>query len=216
MPRTLTSDCIYQMTPKSEEQCHADSAWLQRALGRELCPDCKSIKSEWHPRELHVRLDHRPRRAATLGLWWTGVDIFRRDLIEILEPFLEGYVIGPCEDEEGDLIKNYVTCYTNRPIIIRGDKYCEYNYCESCGACWIGRTRNNFALKRDVVGRAVYQDRGGTLYLNHEAAALVQANVKGVRLWPISIIRRPLDGRRLPGDPDWSAAENVDSNPNDD
>lgn len=198
-------NCIYRLGERAEEQCHPAPDWLQQAIGRELCAECKSIKGDWYPRLLRVRARPAPRRVLYVRLWWTGIDVFRRDLIECLEPFLEDYIIGPCEDESGQIVPSYVTCYTDRRIIIRGDKYCTYNQCQTCGACWVGRRRNDFVLGRDVVRGAVFQDWRCSLFLNAAAGEAVLARVKGVRLSPITIIRRPLDGARLPGDPDWSS-----------
>ena len=185
---------LFQLGTRVEEQCHASPEWKQIALGTVLCPECKVVRPEWHHRPVDVAVRPAPRKAAFVHLWWKGLKVFRRDVIKVLERYMEDFVIGTCTDENsGALVEDYVTCTTRNRIVLVGNEYSQYNECGACDAKWLKTARQPaLYLKVEdipVLGRHVYQDWRGSLLVDSVVReALVSRPAAGVLFEEIGLI----------------------------
>jgi hypothetical protein len=196
MTRTQKREGLYffEIAPRTEEQLNLDPAFKTVMAARMLCPVCCAIRPEWYPRVVDVRVDYSPKRTLYARLWWTGINVFRLDLMTALMPYLRDYRIGRCLTSSGKEVPRYRTCYTKSRIELVGERYSVYNLCPECHGRWLRPRGLYWILLRDAQGHHVLQDYSGALYLSPTAhEAVVAAGVKGVRSRRVPLIEAPPD-----------------------
>ena len=115
---------------------------------------------------------------------------------------MDKFSIGKCHLPNGQIIEEYVTCYTNTYIIERGDARSQYEICDTCGSItpigWRGR---QYTLRSYLTDAVVYEDAFNNLYIDEELALQLDFSP-----WPdadletIEVREEPMDGQKLPCD----------------
>jgi hypothetical protein len=143
----------------------------------------------------------------------TGVPVYRRDFVEQICGHLADYALGKCLTPEGEMLNEYVTLYLRHCVTMRGDRQTVYKPCRSCGSVWsdlvmVFPGRPAYLLRHQLTGGLVYQARSSFLFLAEELVDRIDwSPFPDARLDAVEVRDTPLDGRRLPGDPDWEATK---------
>jgi hypothetical protein len=201
-----------RLASKNKEHFHAEPAWVEDAAGRIFCPDCRTIYRSRHPEPIDVTLMEWPEAPAVCGRpARAGVPIFGSDFVAQIGECLPDAAIGRCLTADGQVFQEYVTMYLPRCVLMRGDTKTKYKVCKGCGAIWTDLVmvfpgRPAYLLRHQLTDALIYQGGYGSLFIARELAnRLDWSPFPDVRLEPVEVRDTPLDGRRLPGDPDWSS-----------
>jgi len=182
----------------------ADSDWGEAARGAELCRTCKTIDRSRYPHAVEIVVRAIPRGLHFGAVAQTGVHIFHRRFIDEIRPYLDGYVTGECRDAGG--LTDFVTCYARNYLVLRGGANTTYPMCSLCGSVFWYLGRKPYVLARDLTNQRVYQDVQCFMILDEEVVRAVDwKQYRDHMLIPVGVRETPLDGRRLPGDPDWAS-----------
>jgi len=194
---------VVQVLSNHSHSIIADVEWLDGARGSSLCHKCKAIDRSKYPTPVAVVV-----RAIARGLHFgpvaqSGVFIFHKRLIDDIWLHLADYVIGECRDARGPT--DFVTCYSKKYVVLRGNATAQYPICAVCGSVFSDFGPAPYVMARDLMGGGVYQDVQCVIMLEDEVVRCVDWKRFPDRdLRPVGIRETPLDGRRLPGDPDWA------------
>jgi hypothetical protein len=138
----------------------ADKSWLRKewASGRRICPECNSLRREIYPAPFEIYLDYIPEEFWSCNfVVGTGVMIYRKDLIEVLQPHLADYVCGPCYYKGKP--SDYVTCYSQKKLLLRSDKDARYFSCGTCGNISVQYGDGpEYYVRSTLTDAKVYQD----------------------------------------------------------
>ena len=190
---------LYEIGLNDPEPIHATKEWLKNNQG--YCHKCESIISNMFPEPIDVSIKHDPKDRFYSWIWFTGISIYHIDFIAQIKPYLNNFVFGKCFDSAGDLIKNYVTCYTDKTIFVRGSKNNVF-ICDKCGCIKGSRSEPYYILDYCLYDSYIFQNSVTRMYLTEEVV-----NSIDMARWPdfdiekISIVDTPLDGVHLPCDP---------------
>lgn len=200
------TDFVREVMSTSDSAPHVDVPWMRSILaeGRILCPECRHVRREHYPNPLELHLSEVPEGFSSMLVSPVAARGFRRAFLELFLPHLKHSVIGPCY-MDGVLVPDLVTCYTARPIEIRGDaKETLPSSCKTCGNIHIRHFGDGpaYVVRSAMDGASVAQDSIGNLYVAEELALSIDWSP-----WPdiefaaYEIYDRPIDGLVLPGDP---------------
>ena len=181
---------------------HATGQWRRAAAGVILCEECHLIMNSHWPKPCNVEL-HEPPGHRVCGLvWWTKVSIFHKDFLAQLRHHLDSFILGECCDDKGRKYEKYLTCYTRRRIVVRGNKDSTYRVCSKCGSIvpdgWHGR---QYTLSQYLGTDLVHMDAYSNLFIDEKLIEQIDFGPwPDVELQPIGVCHRPRDGQRLPID----------------
>ena len=193
---------LYNISTNHPDPIHTLPAWGEKAVGKIMCPICKSIKRSWYPKPIDIVLQDNPDHRLCGGVCWIGVKIFHKDFINQILPYLNAFVCGKTLGPDGKVIDEYVTCYTNKRIVVRGGKGSEYNTCDECGTWSKGFVEPQYVLRDYLTDARIYQDRHSSLIIDEKLANELDFSPwPDADLEPIAIVDEPLDKQHLPFDP---------------
>lgn len=167
------SDYLFELaTQPNPEICpyeplDINSAWLEADQGKNVCPECLTIKHDHYPLPMDVAVADEPDGRVSVPLQKTNITIWRRDFLELIWEFMPDFVLGRCLLPDGSEDSLYCTCYSNKIITVQGNQFSRYEQCPACGIKvtkvisgfkWISKSQ----LKGDLM---VYQDEKGSLYV---------------------------------------------------
>ncbi len=196
----------------------ADPTWLQESEGVVWCASCRALKREHYPNPIACVLRSDPRGEWSIGIpFRIDVPLYRTALTDQIRDDLQasGFVFGECLCGHSRLLDDYVTMYTRDYVLLRGDKDTITKVCPLCGAVWtdlvtVYAGRPAYVMHHQLSGARIYQGRGGKLYITQELVHRIDWTLlPDIRLSCIEVRRVPLDGRRLPGDPDWDGPDHM-------
>lgn len=182
--------------------------WLSEAIGTVLCRQCKGINRVRYPAAVDVCVQSVPSHMTTGLVFRTGISLIHVSLLQVLRPYLQDFVLGRCLNAKGQVIEEYFTCYSKSYIVRRGGKGSRYRICPECGTISSQPDRYPpYVLRRELQeGQSVYQHGGCFLHVTEELAARIDwRGWRNVMLEKVEVRDVPIDGQRLPGDPDWDA-----------
>lgn len=198
---------LYRLQSKADETASGGFDMEKEQYSQIYCPECGGIRPEWKPRPINVVLKDIECPMITCII--RGADItkiFQKDLIETVRRHFACQIVGQCHVEV-DGAPDYVTCYSTRTIFVRGGKGEGYWICPVCGKHSRDRLkRPDNVLRRDLDDSLVFQDAYQRMYFRQALVDEIEwSKFRDAELEKIRIVDRPLDGKRLPGDPDWDA-----------
>lgn len=216
---------LYAVWSRITDAIVGDLQWKRRVVGSVFCSNCKGILAGVYPQPIDVYLSSPPKGIGG-PVWIAGVSVFRREFIELVRPHLKDRVFGRCFHQdtsrmpaeidpaepqihpEPTLIQQYIVCYGSNELFVRGGPDTEYESCPVCGRIQRTDPPNDFSIVRnDLDANVIYQDKIGTMYLHENLVAQLDLSLfKDLRLRAVPVLDRPLDGQRLPWDPDWNTA----------
>jgi len=131
-----------------------------------------------------------------------GIRTFHRDFIDQIRDHLADFALGRCFDPQGNLIEEYVTCYSRDYFVTRGNKKSQYRTCPSCDTTyndgWEGR---QYVLRSYLTDAQVYMDVFCSMFLDEDLALQLDFSAwPDLELDPIAIRDKPIDGQQLPCD----------------
>lgn len=183
----------------------ADESWLS-LLDNGLCSQCRCVDRRAFSKPLDIVLEGKPE-------WWisflpenVNLRIWRKDFIDSISKYLEGFVIGRCITTDGSVIDEYVTCYTDRTLVIRGNRQSKYNICPNCGSIESQvRPGPEYILERYLTDAKVYQDSRCNFFFTEDIAWEINlepwdVGEQNVYIEPVSVRQTPADEQILPGD----------------
>ena len=183
-----------------------DERWLAEAGTAGLCPCCKCIDRSRHPQPVEIVLANPPEGQTSARVETTGVTIWRRDFLGVISRHVDQFVLGRCLLTDGTVLDDYATCYTNKYIVVRGNRQSRYQVCADCGVVTSEvKPGPEYVLARDVTDGEVYQDAQCRIFLSEAVAWAYDFDNWGqdaafVALKAVSIRDTPADGQHLPGD----------------
>ena len=183
---------------------HATNQWRAQASGLIVCPQCCKLFPSWFPKPIDIQLMAYTPHSVFGGAAFTSVCVFHREFIrQIFDYLTDDFVLGRCFDENNNLIEEYVTCYTRKPILIRGNEKSEYRTCSACKAIWPnGWEGKQYTLRSYLSDARIYQNYSSTMFIDEELSEQLDFSLwDDVDLAPIDIRDEPLDGQHLPCDP---------------
>lgn len=196
----------------SKEGPDADSVWVSRSAGTLFCKYCRSVNRSLYPRPLDVVLLADPPRTWTIGEpFRVGISIYRADFAEIIRKAVPRFVAGRCLLPNGQVIRDYVTLYSDKAVLMRGDRETTTKVCKLCGSVWsdlvmINPGRPAYLLRHQLTGDLFYQGESSPDFMEDELVGCIDWHrFPDLEVLDVDTLDIPLDDRRLPGDPDWDS-----------
>ena len=186
---------------------HAEADWRSKNMGKLICRTCRRIKrSKVYPGEIDVILSDYPGDIITGAIWWTGLRLFHVDFINQIRACFTGCIFGKCYGPDGNLVKDYVTCYSKDYIVVRGVEGSKYKICPECGVVdSIPGLAPHYIPRFYLTESRVYMDSSYDMYLDEDLAlGLDLSRWKEYEFDTIPIRDDVLDGQHLPIDPPLS------------
>lgn len=195
---------LIEISTNHPDGVSATKEWCKENSGIIFCSLCHRIRSDWYPKPIDVvfnsDLGHR------LNGFVAGIclEIFHVKFIhQIRKHLLTNFVLGKCFDQGGNVINDYITCYSTNPIFDRKSKAENYRSCKLCGQIWQDKGGGYPYFLRGYLSEArVYMDTISTMYLDEDLAMEVDFSLwPDAELKPVRIEDEPPDGFHLPFDP---------------
>jgi hypothetical protein len=181
---------------------HANVAWKDEAFNVYLCPYCRNVKRSFYPNPIDVVVEDRPS-----GIYdpvsFTGLKLFHINFIMQIKDKLKDFVLGECYDTSGNRIPEYVTCYSDKYVIIRGTDKSRYKICPECGTVSpMGWYAPPYIWRKYLSEEQVYQTSSCVMLLDEELALNLDFSPwKGLMEFDLIPVRdEPIDGQHLPID----------------
>ena len=130
LTRKIFMKTLYELSTNYPIATHTTMEWRQREMTKIKCLGCNGIAKNWYPRPIDVILRSHPGNKICGSVDFTVLTIFHIDFINQIRSYLDAYIIGKCLLPDGKVIKEYVTCYTNKLILVRGNKERRYGDCQ--------------------------------------------------------------------------------------
>lgn len=182
---------------------------------RILCEKCRRFLPDAERAPITVQLSEQPLGLGGL-VGGARVSVFHRDLFRQLEEHVgERHVAGPVVRADGREWPDYVSCYTTHPVYLRGarptttvfQRIARSYICAQCGwAHTLYAEPPRYLLSWMLDGRLMYQEATGSMFIEERVVDSIDWTLfPDAELEPILVLDRPLDGLRMPDEPDWSA-----------
>lgn len=192
---------LFELSTNHPDAALESREWLSTTWNEIRCQKCNGIGKSWHPRPIDVILAEHPGHKVCCFACNANFRIFHVDYIEQIRPYIFSYVIGNCLLPNGKIIKEYVTCYTDKRILIRGEKKTRYGKCQVCGGLSCIPIGAKYTLRSYLTDAKIYQDYFSTHYIDEDLAMDIDFSPwPDAELEPIEIHDEPLDGHYLPCD----------------
>jgi hypothetical protein len=191
-----------------------DTDWCRKQMKSKRCcgRGCGSLQPRFCGQQVDIPLVRTPRKLLEFPVM---AAIVHRSLLDLLLPHLRGQIIGKCYlRDSGEIVPDYATVYTplTHSIYLRGGPDCEYRICPTCGLPALrsdGSERQVEYFARTQLGpsRHAYQmDSCGDFLVSERLRDQIDwRQFRRLRLYEYEVRDRPIDGRALPGDPDYIA-----------
>jgi uncharacterized C2H2 Zn-finger protein len=165
---------LLQLISNNPRPVHTTGQWReQKGEGKIYCPKCSSLYRRRFPQPIDIILSHQPEGTIGGAVYFTAISVFHRIFIEQIREHLpeKEFSIGRCFSVEGDLIKDYVTCYSRKYLIVHGGKGTEYEVCPVCDSVRRMKFTRPANIPRIYLSDArVYMDRSCNMFFDEELA----------------------------------------------
>jgi hypothetical protein len=205
----MKPDLLYLVLSRYEpSELQSRDVWHYWSKKNRGCKGCGALGPRFYPRPLDVEFVRRPRGlVCSAAPTW----VYREAYLNLVLPHLADAVVGHCYLGSGSarkVIPEYRSFYSGpgEQIIMRGSASVRYRICEVCG---IVRTEGwdpgpQYFLSHQLSDRLAYADQGDLIWLTEELVDRIDwAQFRDAEFFPHPVFDRPIDGKRLPGDPDW-------------
>jgi hypothetical protein len=203
---------MYRVQSRSNDGPDADLDWVRQSVGKLFCEHCRTVNRKLYPQPIDVVLRQIPPRTWTSGgCFRVGIPIYRADFAAIVQREVPEFIAGRCLLPDSSVVEDYVTLYSPTWLLMRGDEQTTTRVCQLCGSVWTDLVmvfpgRPAYLLRHQLTGASIYQGRSGPLFMVKELVDTIDwRQFSDMRRQRVDIRDTPLDGRRLPGDPDWDA-----------
>ncbi len=203
-----------------QEAFGAHPAWYDWYRRNLRCPCCLYPRREWQENPVPIEPELTGSfPGCSTGAHLCPADLWREDLRAVLKPFLPNAVWGRCYlgHGEGRVPLPFFTLQVSRseqvypyrgparfPEAIESTAAGHYA-CPDCGRIQgFGDISEAFS-DRDVQGRPLVVDIGGSIYIRGELETelKLRERFEDLRLYMIPVIKEPADGWTLPNDTGW-------------
>lgn len=190
---------LLELVSNEPSPINTPPAWRQQAYGTILCEKCHCIDRSNFPKPIDVILTGKPERRIEGGIWWTGINIFSVQFIDMIRKHLSRFVTGKCFDTAGNVIADYVTCYSKDYFVVRGNKESRYKSCDKCNTMRpIGWHGPQYVLNECLTDELVYMDADSSIFLDKRLVTeLDLSKWADMELKPIAVRDKPTDGQVL-------------------
>lgn len=185
---------------------HPRNTWRRSVLGRAFCKECNTVNRDCYPQPVDAHLKYIPPGMSIGCVSWAVVGIIHVRLLEHLSDYFGPFAMGQVYDRDGALMAEYRTWYGRPFIQPRGEIGSKWRACAECGRVFYNWEGDPYFLSYEVGTDHIYHDAGCRLYVDDWLAQRLDwSEFTDFELYPFPVRDTPLDGLRLPGDPDWSA-----------
>lgn len=191
---------LIKIGSKEDEAIFASRKWLTSEKGISYCESCGRVNRTQFPVPYDIELSIVPMHRISGVVLWTGLKIYHKEFIDQIRDYLGDFTIGKCVLDDGSVLEDFMTLYSRRYILIRGNKKSKYRTCQECGTVmpigWYGR---QYALRSYLTSSRVYQNPFNGLCIDEELALQIDFSP-----WPdadlqtIEIRDEPMDEQDPP------------------
>lgn len=174
--------------------------WLALNSGKAYCQSCAMVNRRNFPVPFDLTLSNIPEHQIAGHVFSTGFHIYNKMFIDQIKEYIGDFTIGKCFSTDDELVDEYVTLYSKRYILIRGNKKSKYETCKKCGTVsspyWYGR---RYVLRSYLTESRVYQSPFNDLCIDEELALEIDFSPwPDVNLETIEIRDEPMDEQEPP------------------
>ena len=184
---------------------HPDVEWWKSEYNKtHWCSKCNLLRREYYPKSIDVKLNQATLEQTPIGsLSRAPIGVIRNDLRSVLEPWLGRFAFGRCFDSQDELIANYSTFYCHGFVLDRFGPGSRFRQCNHCGQVSTWETvRPRYFLEYSIGEVEVVQDNFCSTFVSERVAAILrEQNIKRLKISPVPVYSRPIDGFKLPSDP---------------
>lgn len=192
---------LLNVVSKADWAPSARRYWLEKAQNTILCKYCGTVNRKLFPEPVDIVLTEVPK-GSLMHVWYIGIRVFRRNFIARLEPYMKDYVLGKCYDEKEKLIKDYVTCYMRKYLVLRGQQGSNYEVCPECNTVRGIGIAPHYVPRFYVNNGVVFMDSSCHIYVDHELCLKLHLDkIKDIEFDAIPVVEGVVDGQHLPIDP---------------
>jgi len=175
---------------------YPDMSWLSNVNSSGICPLCKCINRQRYPAPADVMIERSPNEDQTSVLIeTTNITIWKKDFVEKLSLYRDGFAIGKCFTSDGRILDDYVTCYLRKCITIRGNKQSRYQLCQSCGAIISNvEPGPKYVLEKELDGSRIYQDALCRFYVTEDVVDDFDEPQEDLAFNAVSVRNTPAEG----------------------
>ena len=188
-----------------------DPEWFEHEAYKSQCVQCGRVRPDHFPKPLDQVVAEPPKASWIHTDNLLGGFIWRRDLLEILRPWLKDCIYGRVflRNRGGTSeLQAWATCYLKPGFELfesRG-RLARHRPCDLCG---FPLSRNGATaqriLVRDIQPDRIAMESQGTMFLHPKIEAAIDWKpFRDAYRGKVKLIDAPEDGQCLPGDPDWA------------
>lgn len=180
--------------PRGDATADADRRWRNAFHDEQICRECGSRLSRFWGCPVDVVLMGRPDNAPIMPISGASATLIRTDLLGVLDPHMQGFLIGTVRGPEGQPYDDFRTCTAAHVLPLRGTVASTIGTCTSCGMLRYYPTpyEKEYIVEDSLVpSKLVYQPSLGLLLVHEDVLAKVP-----------EALRRKLRVKRIPVRPD--------------
>jgi hypothetical protein len=154
---TYDATQVFMLESMRDEGLDSDLEWRRVGSRKQKCEGCARPPLGYYPQPLESVVQYRQR--ATLSIDSTAVDIFKRDLFDLLHPYMPGMIPGEVRYPDGRVLRESVTVHfpPEPEIVMRGargsrerDAYRRCPVCDRVGSSRGVLTRPWYILRSEI------------------------------------------------------------------
>lgn len=186
------------VSSRIDESVFPTREWIESEKGRSRCASCGTVNRSRFPEPFDMVLSAAPPHCVSDSFF--RIKIYHREFINQISEYLRDFTLGKCVLSDGRILDDYVTQYSRRYILIRGNKHSKYVVCDNCGTVrphgWYGR---QYVLRSYLTESRIYQTPFNQLCIDEELAMQIDFSP-----WPdadletIEIRDEPMDEQDPP------------------
>lgn len=166
-------DSVCELSLRDEEAYTLpDKDWFRAARGTVVCENCFRLRSSVHPRPVDIVLSSIAEEAPYHAVFNGGVGVIRNDLLDLLQPHMQDYVLGECRIST-DRTSRYRSIYFRRRLRVRA-RPDSANYTHfQCPICLSESEAadDRYVNRGDIREDSVFQDNCCGLYFSEPLAS---------------------------------------------
>lgn len=199
----MTHDCnkLLMLESMRDEGIDGDPEWERGRAREQKCKWCARPPIGFYPNPLEVVVQLRQR--ASLSIAGPAVCVFKRNLFDLLLPFMPGMIPGEVRYATGRVLSESVTVHfpPEPEIVMRGGPGTResgaYSPCPVCGRIRASRalfTKPWHVLRRDIPEGDLYRTNENVLLLSEQLAGeLDLSEFPDLKLTPLAVLDKPLE-----------------------
>lgn len=188
---------LYELSPKSAVDPAPD--WWSEYRAALPCPECQlTVPREMRLAGAEVHILGVPRDTPLTRVSPPAVLMARRDLIDLFASEIARHLnLGPVFRESGELLPEWQSLVSEKPLLIRGGPKSIRYVCPRCGRLRYGATGDVYVLRRDLNDQPIYEAKGRLVVASELRARIEKGRWKGIWISKLPVRDEPLDGLPL-------------------